>query len=68
MSGITIAKAMDLQQQFEALDPPPQVKRACNTILTLAASGGGVPRDLMNYVQSWLARRQQQDRYGKERT
>lgn len=68
MTSITIAKAMDLQQQFEALNPPPQVRRACSTILTLAAAGGGVPTDLMQYVQSWLARRQQQDRYGKDRT
>ena len=68
MTGITIAKAMDLQQQFEALDPPPQVLRACSTILTLAAAGGRVPIDLMQYVQSWLARRQQQDRYGNDRS
>lgn len=66
MSGITLAKAMDMQQQFEALNPPPQVRRACSTILVLAASGGSVPRDLMSYVQSWLAKRGRQDRYGKE--
>ena len=65
MTGITIAKAMALQQQFEALDPPPQVKRACATIVTLAAAGGRVPNDLIEYVQSWLARRGQQNRWGK---
>ena len=66
MTGITLAKAMDMQQQFEALNPPAQVRRACNTILVLAASGGSVPRDLISYVQSWLAKRGRQDRYGKE--
>ena len=65
MAGITIAKAMDLQQQFEALDPPPQVRRACATVVTLAAAGGRVPADLIEYVQSWLARRGQQNRWGK---
>lgn len=68
MTSITIAKALDLQQGFEALNPPPQVRRACSTILTLAAAGGRVPTDLIQYVQGWLARRQQQDRYGKDRT
>ncbi len=67
MTGITIAKAMALQQEFEAHNPPPQVRRACSTILTLAAAGGRVPTDLIEYVQGWMAKRQQQDRYGKDK-
>lgn len=65
MTGITIAKAMQMQADFEALDPPPQVKRACSTIVTLAAAGGRVPHDLIQYVQGWLAKRGAQNRYGK---
>lgn len=65
MTGITIAKAVQMQADFEALDPPPQVKRACSTIVTLAAAGGRVPHDLIQYVQGWLAKRSAQNRYGK---
>lgn len=65
MTGITLAKAVQMQADFEALDPPPQVRRACATVVTLAAAGGRVPTDLIEYVQSWLARRGQQNRWGK---
>lgn len=65
MTGITLAKAMQMQADFESLDPPPQVRRACSTILTMAAAGGRVPTDLIEYVQSWLALRSRQNRWGK---
>jgi len=65
MIGITIAKAMALQQEFEAHNPPPQVRRACSTILILAAAGGRVPTDLIEYVQSWMARQQRVNKYGQ---
>jgi len=65
MTGITLAKAMALQAQFEALEPPPQVKRACSDIITLAQAGGRVPLDLIQYVQGWLAKRGAQNRYGQ---
>lgn len=65
MTGVTIAEATQMQADFEALDPPPQVKRACSTIVTLAAACGRVPHDLIQYVQGWLATRSAQNRYGK---
>jgi hypothetical protein len=65
MTEITLAKAMDLQAEFEALGPPPQVRRACAAVVTLAAAGGRVPHDLIQYVESWLAKRGAQNRYGQ---
>ncbi len=62
---ITLAKAMDLDRELLAMDPPPQVARAGKTIITMAASGGTPPRDLIEYVVGWIGRRGKQDRYGK---
>lgn len=65
MITLTLAEAVQLQADFDALSPPPQMKRAVSTIVTLAAAGGRVPNDLIQYVQGWIAKRGQQDRYGK---
>lgn len=65
MTSLSITRAVEMQQEFAALNPPPSVMRAVNTITTLAAAGGAVPTDLMSYVQSWIARQGQQDRFGK---
>lgn len=65
MRSITMFQAAEMQTQFAALSPPPQVSRAVTTIVTLAAAGGRVPTDLIQYVMSWLGRNQRQDRFGK---
>lgn len=62
---LTLAQAMDLERELEAMDPPAQVKRAGKTIITMAASGGRPPQDLIQLVTSWIGRQQRQDRYGK---
>lgn len=66
MTPITIAEAVQMQSEFAAMHPPASVMRAVNIITTLAAVGGKVPTDLVSYVQSWIAKQQRQDRYGKE--
>lgn len=65
MSTITAAQAASLQDELDALNPPAQVSRAAKVILALAAAGAQVPRDLIQYVQSWITRRGAQNRYGK---
>lgn len=65
MIALSIEKAVEMQEQFAALNPPRQVMSAVTTITTLAAAGGRVPTDLMSYVQSWIQRHQSVDRYGK---
>ena len=65
MTSISIERAVQMQAEFDKLNPPRQVKAAVATITTLAAVGGRVPTDLMTYVQSWIQRQQSVDRYGK---
>lgn len=62
---MNIAAAMQLEAELAALEPPPSVMRAGKTIITMAAYGGKPPRDLIDYVQSWIARSLQQNKYGK---
>lgn len=68
MIAVTIPQAVEMQEQFAALNPPRQVMAAVITITTLAAAGGKVPNDLMSYVQSWIQRHQSVDRYGKAKS
>lgn len=65
MTAISITDAVAMQDQFAALNPPRQVMRAVIDITTLAAAGGTVPRDLVQYAQSWIQRQQKQNRFGK---
>lgn len=67
MTQISIAHAVQIQNELAELNPPPSVRRAVADITTLAAAGGRVPVDLMQYVTRWVARRGGQDRYGKAR-
>lgn len=62
---MNLAQAMSLEQELAAMGPPPSVMRAGKIIITIAASGGRPPSDLIEYVQSWIALRQRQNRYGK---
>lgn len=62
---MTLAQMMNLEQELDAMQPPAQVKRAAMTCIHMAAAGCSVPRDLITYVQSWMARRVQQNRYGQ---
>lgn len=62
---LNLYQAMILEQELSAMEPPPSVMRAGKTIIFMAASGGKPPRDLIDYVQSWIARRQRQDKFGK---
>lgn len=66
MTSISIQRAVEMQAEFAALNPPRQVMSAVNTITTLAAVGGRVPTDLVTYVHGWIQRQQRVDRYGKE--
>jgi hypothetical protein len=61
---LTLAQAIDLDAELEAMQPPPVIKRAGKTIITMAASGGRPPQDLIQLVQGWMGRRLQQNRYG----
>ena len=62
---MNLYQAMVLEKELSALEPPASVVRAGKTIIFMAASGGKPPRDLIDYVRSWISRRQQQNRYGK---
>jgi len=63
--SLTIYQALSLDAQLTAMDPPKQVLKAGREIITLVASGGIPPRELISFVTSWIGRRGQQDRYGK---
>lgn len=65
MTAISMTAAVEMQQQFAALNPPRQIMRAVADITTLAAVGGAVPSDLVQYVQGWISKQQKQDRFGK---
>ena len=62
---MNLAQALALEQELAAMAPPASVMRAGKIIITMAASGGRPPRDLIDYVQSWIARRQRQNKFGK---
>lgn len=62
---LTLANALALQRELEAMEPPPHIKRAGSTIITMAASGGRPPQGLIQLVQGWIGKRNQQNRYGK---
>lgn len=62
---LTLAQCVNLEAELERSDPPQQVRRALRIVLSFVAGGCTPPRDLINLVQSWIARQHQQNRYGK---
>lgn len=62
---LTLAQCVNLEAELERSNPPNQVRRALRTVLSFVAGGVQPPRDLINLVQSWIARQHQQNRYGK---
>lgn len=62
---ITLAQCCNLREELAAHNPPPRITQALDHVLSFVAGGCTPPRDLLNLVQSWLGRQNQQDRYGK---
>lgn len=59
------AQRSNLMAEVDALDAPLNVKDAARQVVTITASNGTPPRELVSYVQAWIGKRGQQDRYGK---
>ncbi len=67
MTSLTLAAAVELRDGFlqQFPDAPFKVRAAVSVIVTCAAHCGRVPTDLITFVRGWIARQQQQDRFGQ---
>jgi hypothetical protein len=65
MTTITLAQALNLQDELLQLDPPPRIRQALSTVCSFLLGGVRPPTDLIQLVQSWIGQQHQQDRYGK---